>query len=90
MSSKRIPTLFFVLFTMLIVLWLPANHLRAEKDVAVVEATYVVNSVADPGDGTCNTTECTLREAIEAANASSGLDLIAFNIPGEGHIQFGR
>ncbi|MCO5195876.1 MAG: CSLREA domain-containing protein, partial [Anaerolineae bacterium] len=84
MSSKRIPTLFFVLVTMLIVLWLPANHLRAEKDVAVVEATYVVNSVADPGDGTCNTIECTLREAIEAANASSGLDLIAFNIPGEG------
>src|SRR5215207_417950 len=24
----------------------------------------VVNSLADPGDGTCNATQCTLREAI--------------------------
>jgi CSLREA domain-containing protein len=30
--------------------------------------TYVVNSNADPGDGTCDATECTLREAINAAN----------------------
>jgi CSLREA domain-containing protein len=30
----------------------------------------VVNSAADPGDGTCNPTECTLREAIEDPTAT--------------------
>lgn len=42
---------------------------------------FVVNSVADPGTGTCDLTECTLREAIDAANATSGADTIEFNIP---------
>ncbi|MCB9450499.1 MAG: CSLREA domain-containing protein [Anaerolineaceae bacterium] len=47
--------------------------------------TYTVNSTADPGDGTCNAAECTLREAIDAANANTGFtDTIAFNIPGVG------
>jgi CSLREA domain-containing protein len=46
--------------------------------------TLIVNSNADPGDGVCDATECTLREAITAANARPGLDLIAFNIPGIG------
>jgi CSLREA domain-containing protein len=31
--------------------------------------TYTVNSKADPGSGGCDATECTLREAVEAANA---------------------
>ena len=30
-------------------------------------ATIQVNSIADPGDGVCDETECTLREAIEVA-----------------------
>jgi CSLREA domain-containing protein len=30
----------------------------------------VVNSVADPGDGTCNARQCTLREAINAAGST--------------------
>jgi len=34
-------------------------------------ATYTVNSTADPGDGTCDGTECTLREAIAAANGNA-------------------
>ena len=46
--------------------------------------TFTVNSTADPGDGVCDATECTLREAINAANANSGTDTIAFNIPGLG------
>lgn len=51
----------------------------------------VVNSTADtpdanPGDGICDdgTGNCTLRAAIEEANASAGFDLIRFNIPGTG------
>lgn len=43
--------------------------------------TFTVNSTADPGNGVCDATECTLREAINAANANSGTDTIAFNIP---------
>ena len=47
-------------------------------------ATFYVNSTADPGNGVCNATECTLREAIDAANSNSGVDTIAFDIPGAG------
>jgi len=46
--------------------------------------TFTVNSTADTDDGTCNVTNCTLREAIAAANANAGLDSIAFAIPGPG------
>lgn len=47
-------------------------------------ATLTVNSTTDPGDGICDANECTLREAINAANASPGLDDIKFNISGPG------
>ncbi len=43
-----------------------------------------VNSVADPGDGTCNPSECTLREAITTANGNPGPDSISFGIAGAG------
>jgi CSLREA domain-containing protein len=46
--------------------------------------TFTVNSTADPGSGSCDATECTLREAITAANAAAGTDTIAFNIPAAG------
>lgn len=56
-----------------------------------VAATFTVHSVGDAGDsnigdGTCDDGlgNCTLRAAIEEANASVGEDLIAFNIPGAG------
>ena len=44
-------------------------------------AGYTVNQVADPGDGACDET-CTLRDAIQAANASPGADTIDFNLDG--------
>ena len=57
-------------------------------------ATFVVNSTTDapdlvPGDGACDTgalntqanVECTLRAAIEEANALGGSDTIDFNVP---------
>jgi CSLREA domain-containing protein len=43
-----------------------------------------VNSTADPGDGICDIAECTLREAIVAANSNPGKDTIVFNIAGTG------
>ena len=44
-------------------------------------ATLIVNSTTDTTDGACGTApgECTLREAIEAAVATSGHDTIAFD-----------
>jgi CSLREA domain-containing protein len=44
---------------------------------------YLVNSADEPGDGACNVAECTLREAIAAANGhanSGGRDEIHFAI----------
>jgi CSLREA domain-containing protein len=45
--------------------------------------TFVVTNTADPGDGVCGS-GCTLREAIDAANANPGVDFIEFDIPGGG------
>jgi len=46
---------------------------------AVAEAApFQVNSLADPGTGVCDATECTLREAISAANGSAGPDNVTF------------
>lgn len=39
---------------------------------------FIVNQPGDAGDGVCDATECTLREAITAANAVPGADTIAF------------
>jgi uncharacterized repeat protein (TIGR01451 family)/CSLREA domain-containing protein len=45
-------------------------------------STYVVNSLADPGDGVCDATECALREAISEANGNAGPDTIDFSVSG--------
>ena len=45
---------------------------------------FTVNSTADPGDGVCDAVRCTLREAMNTANAAMGADTIVFNIPGAG------
>jgi CSLREA domain-containing protein len=49
--------------------------------VRVMAATYTVTKTADTNDGTCDA-DCSLREAVVAANASVGADTIDFNIPG--------
>ncbi|MGB3906519.1 MAG: hypothetical protein WBB22_16540, partial [Anaerolineae bacterium] len=56
--------------------------LGALGTVRGAEPDYWVNSTADPGTGTCDLTECTLGEAIQAANSHTGSDIIAFKIPG--------
>ncbi|MGD8603959.1 MAG: right-handed parallel beta-helix repeat-containing protein [Anaerolineales bacterium] len=45
---------------------------------------FVVNTTDDLDDGTCNNAHCSLREAINAANANSGPDSIHFDLPGSG------
>ena len=44
-------------------------------------ATYTVTKTADTNDGSCSSTDCSLREAIAAANSTSANDTINFNIP---------
>lgn len=46
-------------------------------------APFVVTKTADTGDGACDA-DCSLREAVLAANAQAGADRIHFNIPGAG------
>jgi CSLREA domain-containing protein len=62
----------FLLFTLLIIFVSPATA-----------ATFTVTKTADTNDGTCDA-DCSLREAINAANVNTGTDTIAFNIPGAG------
>jgi CSLREA domain-containing protein len=43
--------------------------------------TFTVNTTSDTDDGACDETHCSLREAVNAANALSGDDTIAFSLP---------
>ncbi|MGH7129390.1 MAG: CSLREA domain-containing protein, partial [Planctomycetaceae bacterium] len=43
-------------------------------------ATFVVNSNADTSDGMCDAANCTLREAIVAANGNGASDTITFDL----------
>jgi uncharacterized repeat protein (TIGR01451 family) len=72
----------------------PANN-QASEDTEVVGTAIIVNRTgdevdADPNDSVCdvdpNTAEnqCTLRAAIQVANARAGRDLIKFDINGTG------
>ncbi|MEM8556742.1 MAG: Ig-like domain-containing protein [Bacteroidota bacterium] len=45
---------------------------------ALAQTTFVVTKTADTNDGTCDA-DCSLREAIEAAEAAAGDDLIRFD-----------
>ena len=53
-------------------------------DIGAYEFDIVVNSPDDTDDGACTVAHCSLREAIDAANANAGTDTIAFDIPGAG------
>ncbi len=51
---------------------------------SVAASTFVVNTTDDLDDGICDASHCSLREAINNANANPGADSITFNIPGPG------
>src|SRR2546428_8263245 len=80
---RRIPTL--LLLSIIIAAcfgWriLPES-LRNQIEPVAHAATFTVNTADDHNDGVCNAADCTLREAISAANTG---DTISFNIPGSG------
>ena len=62
---------------------LMAAGLLVDANPARADLTFTVNSAADPGSGGCNSSECTLREAISVANRVPGPDTIRFDIPGD-------
>jgi CSLREA domain-containing protein len=66
----------------LVMLWLMAGLLGLPSPAAA--ANLLVNSANDVDDGSCDARHCSLREALDAANASPGPDTITFNIPGPG------
>lgn len=58
------------------------RHDIGAYESAVNDASILtVTKTADSNDGVCNS-DCSLREAITAANGSAGLQKIEFNIPG--------
>jgi CSLREA domain-containing protein len=51
-----------------------------------VPQTFTVNTTDDGNDTVCDATHCSLREAIDAANAHPGPDTVAFNIAPAGAV----
>jgi CSLREA domain-containing protein len=92
--SLRIPALAIAVVAMALFLAIPVTP-AVSQATFYVNSTGDGHD-ANPGDGVCNdgtvvpppnvnaTLQCTLRAAIEEANALTGFDTIAFDIPGEG------
>jgi CSLREA domain-containing protein len=56
--------------------------LLAREPASVLGFTYyIVNTTDDSSDGSCDSTHCTLREAITSANSDGGNSIIIFDIP---------
>src|SRR3954462_9703351 len=86
MFAQRYPRLLITLSLVAAIvasLHLFPKRLRELIQPTVHAASFVVSTANDHDDGTCNA-DCTLREAINAANASAGLDVISFSISGGG------
>lgn len=75
--GNRLLTFFSLSLLLLGLLALPTSALP-NPSPSLNGVPYTVNTTADPGVGTCDATECTLREAIDTA---TGTDTIAFDIP---------
>ncbi|HET6633188.1 MAG TPA: choice-of-anchor Q domain-containing protein [Rhodanobacteraceae bacterium] len=59
-----------------------ARVVGAAPDMGAFEmqapTTLIVDTLADPGDGPCDATDCTLREAVDAANRTIATDTVQF------------
>jgi CSLREA domain-containing protein len=76
----RILFLTGVLAPGLLALWIIGFSQAAQNSV------FTVNSTNDTDDGSCDGTHCSLREAIQAANAGGGADTIVFSLAPESTI----
>src|SRR3712207_1728192 len=78
--SRRALVFGFVLAALL------AASLLLTARPAHADLTFTVNSVGDPGSGGCNSSECTLREAIALANRVAGADTIELDLPADPNV----
>ena len=63
-----------------------SNCIDASTDSTQPGPVYTVNSNANPGDGTCTVNNCTLAEAINAANSDGVDSTIDFDLTGSTEI----
>lgn len=69
---------------LLVAVFIASLALGAGRATPAEAATFEVNVADDTDDGVCDATHCSLREAINGANAAAGADTITFNIGGGG------
>ncbi|MBI4672182.1 MAG: right-handed parallel beta-helix repeat-containing protein [Chloroflexi bacterium] len=85
MKSQQIRRWFYAIAPALLLSSLLAALSSQAVALGAPSVTFIVNSNNDANDGTCDVTHCSLREAINAANASAAVvDTITFNIGGGG------
>ena len=72
------------LIVLMVLMTVIGPGLRVGGDTMAEAATFTVTSANDVDDGTCDATHCSLREAVNAANAASGADLFRFAIASGG------
>ena len=62
--------------------WIPLILVTSLTVVPLARADdFYVNKTADTADGSCDVTDCSLREAIIASNATSGADINSNSSP---------
>jgi CSLREA domain-containing protein len=61
-----------------------------EQDAAQTGNTFTVNTTLDDKDGACGETRCTLRDALDAANAATGANEVRFAPKVSGTIRLTR
>jgi CSLREA domain-containing protein len=65
----------------------PQQDIYFDKISLIPPTTFIVTTLIDHDDGTCDASDCTLREAINGANTHSGKDFIKFAAGLTGTIQ---
>lgn len=73
-------------FYLILLLVVFAAPVAAETSARAPGTVYIVNSLADTNDGVCDATNCTLREAMQTADASLANDTITFANSGTIHL----
>ena len=80
-KTERPAGKWMMVLSLLVALMAVGPMLTAKPAQALI---FTVNTTSDTGAGGCNSTECTLREAIAVTNRVEGADTIRFAIPGDG------
>ena len=71
---KKLSLIILLAIPLLAASYRPAPALAQPEPTPTPPAVILVNSTADPGDGVCDDAECTLREAIAAAEEGATIE----------------